>query len=268
MALIDMNRNKLSSNLFQRANHLMFPKPYSLRLYVPSDLGTDLGVVLDKNQSHYVATVMRCREGDNVALFNGRDGEWLGQLQEVHKNHCLVHVTEQLRSQIEEPDIELLFAPVKKIQTGLIIQKATELGVASLQPVQTQRTNTERLREDKMALQALEAAEQCERLNLPTVHGLIKLEQALTALEPERTMVFCNERLTGNSAKEVFSQLAPSKKWAIVTGPEGGFTDEEIDLISARPNTHAISLGPRILRAETAVIACLSLLQAFHGDWN
>lgn len=246
----------------------MFPKPYSVRLYVPSDLGADLGVVLDKNQSHYVATVMRRTEGDKVALFNGRDGEWLGQLQEVHKNHCLIHVTEQLRPQIKEPDIDLLFAPVKKTQTNLIVQKATELGVASFQPVQTQRTNAERLREDKMALQALEAAEQCERLNLPIVHGLLRLEQALAALETDRTLIFCNERLSGNSAKEVLSHLGPSEKWAIVTGPEGGFTDEEIEMISARPNTHAISLGPRILRAETAVFASLSLLQAFQGDWT
>ncbi|MZR29239.1 16S rRNA (uracil(1498)-N(3))-methyltransferase [Sneathiella litorea] len=246
----------------------MFPKPYSLRLYVPSDLDKDLGVVLDKNQSHYVATVMRSAEGDIVALFNGRDGEWLGRLQEVHKNHCLVHITAQLRPQKEEPDIELLFAPVKRIQNGLIVQKATELGVASLQPVQTQRTNAERLREDKMALQVLEAAEQCERLNLPIVHGLIKLEQALAAMDPERCLIFCNERLTSRSAKEVLPDLPAVGKWAIVTGPEGGFTDEEIEMISARPNTHAISLGPRILRAETAIITSLSLLQAFHGDWT
>lgn len=246
----------------------MIPKPYSLRLFVPSDLGKNLGVVLDKTQSHYVATVMRRSAGDRIALFNGRDGEWLGELQEVHKNHCLVHVTEQLRPQLTEPDIELLFAPVKKVQTALIVQKATELGVASLQPVQTQRTNAERVREDKMELQALEAAEQCERLNLPVVHGLVRLEQALAALEPERALVFCNERLTGRSAGTILPNLAPSEKWAVVTGPEGGFTDDEIELISARPNTYAISLGPRILRAETAVIASLSLLQAFHGDWT
>ncbi|MEX1034487.1 MAG: 16S rRNA (uracil(1498)-N(3))-methyltransferase [Sneathiella sp.] len=245
----------------------MIPKQYSFRLFVPSELGKDLGVVLDKNQSHYVATVMRKEEGDKVGLFNGRDGEWLGRLQEVHKNHCLIHVTEQLRPQIAELDIELLFAPVKKIQTALIVQKATELGVASLQPVQTVRTNAERLRADKMALQALEAAEQCERLNVPVVHGLIKLEQALYALEPERTLIFCNERLTGENAVTTLSRLEKSEKWAIVTGPEGGFSDEEIDLISARPNTYPVSLGPRILRAETAVVAGLSLLQAFHGDW-
>ncbi|WP_340150784.1 16S rRNA (uracil(1498)-N(3))-methyltransferase [uncultured Sneathiella sp.] len=246
----------------------MLPKQYSLRLYVPSDLGKDLGVVLDKNQSHYVATVMRREEGDKIGLFNGRDGEWLGHLQEVHKNHCLVHVTEQLRPQIDEPDIELLFAPVKKAQTAMIIQKATELGVASLQPIQTSRTNSERLRADKLALQALEAAEQCERLNVPIVHGLIKLEQALSTVYPERTLIFCNERLTGENAVKTLSGLEKTEKWGIITGPEGGFSDEEIDLISSRPNTYPISLGPRILRAETAVIASLSLLQAFHGDWG
>ena len=245
----------------------MFPKKYSVRLFVTSDLDKDLGVVLDKAQSHYVATVMRRATGDKVALFNGRHGEWLGVIQEAHKNHCLIHVTEQLRPQIPEPDIELLFAPVKKIQTGLIVQKATELGVASLQPVQTLRTNAERLREDKMALQALEAAEQCERLNVPVVHGLVKLDQAMNAMEPERALIFCNERLTGRSAGKVIPELPSVKKWAIVTGPEGGFSDEEIEMISSRPNTHAISLGPRILRAETAIIASLSLLQAFHGDW-
>lgn len=246
----------------------MFPKPYSLRLFVPSDLGQDLGVVLDKAQSHYVANVMRKAAGDRIALFNGRHGEWLGLLQEVHKNHCLVHVTEQLRPQLAEPDITLLFAPVKKVQTALIIQKATELGVAALQPVLTARTNAERVRPDKMRLQALEAAEQCERLNLPEVGEPISLEMALARLEPERVLLFCNERLTGNSAGEVIPALADAGKWAVLTGPEGGFTDEEIALISARENTHAISLGPRILRAETAVIAALSLLQAFHGDWK
>ena len=246
----------------------MLPKPYSVRLFVTSNLDKDLGVVLDKDQSHYIATVMRRAAGDKVALFNGRDGEWLGVFQEIHKNHCLVHVTEQMRPQMIEPDIELLFAPVKKIQTNLIVQKATELGVASLQPVQTQRTNADRLRGDKLAMQALEAAEQCERLNVPVVHGLVKLEQALAALAPDRTLIFCNERLTGNSARVMLPALENTGKWAVLTGPEGGFTTEEIELISQRNNTYAISLGPRILRAETAVIASLALLQAFHGDWK
>jgi 16S rRNA (uracil1498-N3)-methyltransferase len=245
----------------------MKTKQYSVRLFVTSDLGQDLGVVLDKSQSHYIATVMRRAAGEKIALFNGRDGEWLGVLQEVHKNHCLVHVTEQLRAQEEEPDIHLLFAPVKKIQTNLIVQKATELGVAEIQPVLTRRTNSERLKKDKLELQALEAAEQCERLNLPIIHDSRKLDVALNSLAPDRMLIFCDERRSGNMALDVLPQIKENRKWAMVTGPEGGFTEEEGEFISARENTVSISLGPRILRAETAVIAGLALLQATCGDW-
>ncbi|MEH6547650.1 MAG: 16S rRNA (uracil(1498)-N(3))-methyltransferase, partial [Sneathiella sp.] len=223
--------------------------------------------VLDKSQSHYIATVMRRSEGEKVSLFNGRDGEWLGVLQEVHKNHCLVHITEQLRFQEEEPDIHLLFSPVKKIQTNMIVQKATELGVAEIQPVLTRRTNSERLKKDKLELQALEAAEQCERLNLPVVHEAVKLEVALKSLASDRMLIFCDERRSGNMALDVLPQFSENRKWAMITGPEGGFTEEEGDFISSQKNTVAISLGPRILRAETAVIAGLSILQATCGDW-
>ncbi|USG62157.1 16S rRNA (uracil(1498)-N(3))-methyltransferase [Sneathiella marina] len=245
----------------------MKTKQYSVRLFVTSNLGQDLGVVLDKPQSHYIATVMRRAAGERIALFNGRDGEWLGVLQEVHKNHCLVHVTEQLRSQEEEPDIHLLFAPVKKIQTNMIVQKATELGVAEIHPVLTRRTNSERLKKDKLELQALEAAEQCERLNLPIIHDAVKLDDAIKLLAPDRLLIFCDERRSGNAALDILPQFKDYRKWSMITGPEGGFTEEESKFISARENTVAISLGRRILRAETAVIAGLSLLQATCGDW-
>lgn len=242
-------------------------KQYSARLFVTSDLGQDLGVVLDKSQSHYIATVMRQETGEKIALFNGRDGEWLGALQEVHKSHCLVHVTEQLRVQEEEPDIHLLFAPVKKIQTNMIVQKATELGVAEIQPVLTRRTNSERLKKNKLELQALEAAEQCERLNLPVIRDTVKLDAAINSLAPDRKLIFCDERRSGNPALNVLPQFKDNQKWAVIVGPEGGFTEEEGEFISARENTVSISLGPRILRAETAVIAGLALLQATCGDW-
>ncbi len=245
----------------------MAQKQYTVRLFVASDLAKDLGVVLDKAQSHYVATVMRRREGEKVALFNGRDGEWIGTLQEVHKNHCLIHITEHLRPQQPEPDIYMLFAPVKKPQTNFIVQKATELGAREIWPVQTIRTNSERLRADKLGLQALEAAEQCQRLNVPKIRETQKLQNALQALESDRTLIFCDENLGGQNTVDVFSGLRESKKWAVLTGPEGGFTDEEGELIRNRANTHAISLGPRLLRAETAVVASLTLLQAVCGDW-
>jgi 16S rRNA (uracil1498-N3)-methyltransferase len=246
----------------------MKTKQYSVRLFVTSDLAQDLGVVLDKPQSHYVATVMRRTVGEKVVLFNGRQGEWLGVLQEVHKNHCLVHVKECLRPQKDEPDIHLLFAPVKKIQTSMIVQKATELGVAEIQPVLTQRTNAERIRTEKLALQVLEAAEQCERLNLPLVHDATKLETALDDMDTDRILIFCDERRTGNMALDILSSLEENRKWALITGPEGGFTELEREFISSRENTFAVSLGSRILRAETAVIAGLSLMQASCGDWK
>ncbi len=245
----------------------MAQKQYSVRLFVASDLAKDLGVVIDKAQSHYVATVMRRREGDRIALFNGRDGEWIGTLQDAHKNHCLIHITEQLRPQQAEPDIYMLFAPVKKAQTNFIVQKATELGAQEIWPVQTIRTNSERLRTDKLGLQALEAAEQCQRLNVPAIQKARKLQSALEELEPDRTLIFCDENLEGRDAIGALTDLRESTKWAVLTGPEGGFTDEEGDLIRNRPNTHAISLGPRLLRAETAVVASLTLLQAVCGDW-
>ncbi|PHQ69017.1 MAG: 16S rRNA (uracil(1498)-N(3))-methyltransferase [Sneathiella sp.] len=245
----------------------MAQKQYSVRLFVSSDLGKDLGVVLDKAQSHYVATVMRQQKDDKVALFNGRDGEWIGVLQEVHKNHCLVHLVEQRRPQTPEPDIYMLFAPVKKAQTNMIVQKATELGAAKIMPVQTVRTHGERIRNDKLNLQALEAAEQCQRLNVPLVEEIQKLETTLLALEPDRILIFCNENLTGEHPLEVLNGLKGASKWAVLTGPEGGFTDEECAFIESRENTHTISLGPRLLRAETAAIASLTLLQATCGDW-
>ncbi|GLQ05664.1 16S rRNA (uracil(1498)-N(3))-methyltransferase [Sneathiella chinensis] len=246
----------------------MSQKQFSVRLFVDQDLKKDLGVALDKPQAHYVATVMRHQAGDRVVLFNGRDGEWLGEIQEARKQTVLIHVQEQLRPQPEAMDLQLWFAPVKKIQNGLIVQKATELGVSALVPVQTQRTNADRLRTDKAYLQAIEAAEQSERLTVPEVREPVRLDTMLKALEPDRQLLFCHERLDGASALEVLQRQGRAQKWAVLVGPEGGFTDEERELIQSCEQAHAISLGPRILRAETAVIASLSLLQAVCGDWN
>ncbi len=240
----------------------------ALRLYVTSDLASDTGVVLDKGQAHYAGNVMRRQAGDPVILFNGRDGEWLCDFQEIRKQHALVHVRELLRPQKQEPDIILLFAPLKKIQTSLVIQKATELGAVRLCPVQTVRTNADRIREDKMYLQAIEAAEQCERLSVPEISDISRLEKALDELDADRPLVFCDERFAGGGNLQVLETLKSAGKWSLLVGPEGGFSEEEKTMIRARDNTHAISLGPRILRAETAVIAGLSLLQATVGDWS
>ncbi|MBL4908213.1 MAG: 16S rRNA (uracil(1498)-N(3))-methyltransferase [Sneathiella sp.] len=246
----------------------MAQKQYSVRLFIDADLINDSGVVLDRAQAHYVSTVMRKQVGETLVLFNGRDGEWLGHLQEIKKNHALVHITELLRPQVEEADIQLFFAPVKKIQTSLIIQKATELGVKEIIPVQTIRTNADRMKAEKLQLQAIEAAEQSERLTVPIIQEIQKLDQVLKNLEDDRALVFCHERYDGKDAVSVLGSVKGITKWAVLVGPEGGFTDEERKRIMSCDQAHTLSLGPRILRAETAVIAALTLLQALQGDWR
>ncbi|MEH6402258.1 MAG: 16S rRNA (uracil(1498)-N(3))-methyltransferase [Sneathiella sp.] len=246
----------------------MAQKQHSVRLFIDADLTKDGGVVLDKSQTHYVGTVMRQEAGDSIILFNGRDGEWLGHIQEVKKSHALVHSTEQLRPQTSGPDIQLLFAPVKKTQNAMIVQKATELGVSQIIPVQTLRTNSDKIRKDKMLLQVIEAAEQSERLSIPEITDPLKLNAALDQLEEDRILIFCHERLAEGAALVVLEKLTEHKKFAVLIGPEGGFSDDERTKILSCDQAHAISLGPRILRAETAVISALSLLQSVCGDWK
>ncbi|WP_169567768.1 16S rRNA (uracil(1498)-N(3))-methyltransferase [Sneathiella limimaris] len=246
----------------------MAQKQFQVRLFVDADLGVDVGIALDQAQAHYVGTVMRKSVGDELLLFNGRDGEWLGEIQDIRKKQVLVHIKEQIRSQSAGPDIRLYFAPVKKIQTNLILQKATELGVSELVPVQTTRTNADRLREDKMLAQVIEAAEQCERLTVPTIRPLVKLDKALQEMEADRPLIFCHERFDGKDPISGLATIKGAGRYAVLIGPEGGFTDEEREKIMSCDGAHTLSLGPRILRAETAVAASLTLLQAVCGDWT
>lgn len=246
----------------------MAQKEFSVRLYVEADLVADQGVVLDRAQAHYVGAVMRRQVGEEVLLFNGRDGEWRAQIQEIKKNHALLNPTEQRKAQTADLDIQLWFAPVKKIQTALIVQKATELGASALIPVQTVRTNADRLREEKMQLQAIEAAEQCERLTIPEIRPLQKLDQVLKAIEADRTLIFCHERSDAENPIAVLSALKGNQKFAVLIGPEGGFTDEERLKIASCDGAHILGMGPRILRAETAAVSALTLLQAVCGDWQ
>jgi len=246
----------------------MTQKQYSVRIYVEADLKTGAGVVLDKAQAHYIRTVMRRQPGDNILLFNGRDGEWLGQIDEVRKSHVLVGVLDCLREQVAGVDIQLVFAPVKKAQNALILQKATELGVSALAPVQSIRTNADHLREDKMHLQVIEAAEQCERLTIPAIYQTQKLEAMLSSIEDDRALIFCYERSDECNPVAALQQVKEFQKFAVLVGPEGGFTDEERENIVKCDNTHILGLGPRILRAETAVISALTLVQSVCGDWR
>lgn len=243
---------------------------YKARLFVDAALAMQTAITLDRDQSHYLANVMRMRANDNILAFNGRDGEWACRITALDKRQVTIEPVEKTKDQTAEPDLWLVFAPIKKARLDFIAQKATELGVSHMMPVMTRRTIVDRVKTDRMAANAIEAAEQCERLNVPTVGEPIKLDKLLSDWPPERNIMFCDEDLSGTPAHTALAACdskVNSAPWAILIGPEGGFDDAERDLIRNHPNCLAVSLGPRILRADTAAMAAISLWQSALGDW-
>ena len=238
--------------------------PRSLpRLFVRAALGDGARVELDAAQANYLGNVLRLREGGELLLFDGRSGEWLGRIAEAGKKRMTLTVERQTRDAETIPDLWLAFAPVKRTQTDWLVEKATELGAAKLLPVITQRTIAERVRLDRLEAIAIEAAEQCGRTLLPDISEPLPLAHLLEHRDAARTLYFADEA-GGEAAANAF---APGPA-VILTGPEGGFTDDEREAIRAAPNAIAISLGPRILRAETAALAALATYMALAGDWR
>ena len=221
-----------------------------------------------RDQAHYLAHVLRLAPGDPVALFNGRDGEWLAHIDAVGKKSTVLAVGRQLRPQAPEPDLWLVFAPVKRAPLDFLVQKATELGVSALMPAITRRTVVERIKRERMEANAIEAAEQSERLTLPRVDDARALSQILDSWPPERRILLCAEAGTAAPINEFLRECDPGEPWAVLTGPEGGFEQTELDLLHKFPNVSAVGLGPRILRADTAALAALSCWQAVLGDWR
>lgn len=238
-----------------------------IRLYVTHDLTAGAALALDKDQAHYVSTVMRRAPGDRLLLFNGRDGEWRGEITAVEKRSVSLQVIEQTRLQVAEPDVWLVFAPIKRARLDFIAQKATELGASVLQPIFTRRTIVDRVKGERMAANAVEAAEQCERLTVPVCNEPLTLQALLADWPSDRRILFCDEALDGKPAHEAL-QGQQKGPWAIFIGPEGGFDDTERDLIKSQPGTLTVSLGPRLLRADTAAMAALTLFQSALGDWR
>lgn len=248
------------------------------RLYVTSDLRMDGYVAVDEGQAKYLARVMRVQAGDPVRVFNGRDGEWQAEIDMVEGRTVLVKAREQVKPQQSAVSLTLLFAPLKKTRTDFVVEKATELGVCRIQPVMTERTQASRVRSDRLAKIAMEAAEQTERMDVPRIDEALPLEKALQRLADGTPVIFCDEagddpeaRWGGDvgrgqpmlKALETLDRPA----CAIVVGPEGGFSPAERTFLRSRPGVIPITLGPRILRAETAIVASLSLWQARRGDW-
>jgi 16S rRNA (uracil1498-N3)-methyltransferase len=237
------------------------------RLYVTGELRAGEPFVLSGDQAHYLGAVMRRKPGDPVLVFNGRDGEWLAEARALTKRSGTLAPMRQTRPQTEPPDLWLLFAPIKRQRIDVIAEKAAELGVRVLQPVLTRRTAVERVNLDRLEAHAIEAAEQCGLLSVPVLRTPLPLERAIDDWDPARRLLYCDESGTAPPALEALRGAARGP-WAVLIGPEGGFNADERAYLKAHPATFSVSLGPRIMRADTAAIAALSLWQAVLGDWD
>ena len=236
------------------------------RLFTPEPLVEGQEITLPSDQSRYLTRVMRLEAGANVRAFNGRDGEWRCELAGTPKSATLVP-RKQVRSQISGPDLTLLFAPIKKARTDFIVEKATELGVRSIQPVFTDYCQTNRVRIDRFESLAIEAAEQTERMDIPNVHEARALPKILSEWDAGRPLIFCDESAQASPMAN-YSKELHEKAAAVLIGPEGGFSPKEREMLRSLDFVIPITLGPRILRAETAVVSALSLWQSLVGDWQ
>jgi 16S rRNA (uracil1498-N3)-methyltransferase len=243
----------------------------SPRLCVDQQLQPGTSVRLDSAQTHYLTTVLRLKPRDSVLVFNGRDGEWRALLEAGSKRSATLVAEQLIRPQTPATDLHYLFAPLKRARLDYVVQKAVELGVSCLQPVTTQHTQAERVNIGRMRANAIEAAEQCGILNLPDVREAVTLAAALDRLQASRVLVFCDEDapIADPAAALAGSRRGPlPAAVAVLIGPEGGFTENERALILRRAPTVRLALGPRILRADTAAVAALALVQTVLGDWR
>ena len=236
-----------------------------IRLYVEHPLGEGQSVPLDRGQAHYLFGVMRQAAGAHVLLFNGRDGEWLAQVAEAGKRGGVLACVSQTKPLQLPPDVWLCFAPIKKARTDFIVEKATEMGAARIVPMQTEFTNSGRIQRDRLQAHAVEAAEQCGGTYVPEVDDLIRLDRLMDGWDNTRRIMFCDEELTTSLTSRLKGDAGP---WAIFIGPEGGFSERERGRLRGMEAAVSVSLGPRILRADTAAVAAMTLWQQSLGDWT
>ncbi len=245
----------------------MSPHP-KIRLYVEDALAPGAVVAATEAQAHYLLNVMRLTAGGHVALFNGRDGEWRAEIAVPAKRRAVFTVDIRLRVQTPEPDVWLAFAPVKRGE--FTVEKATELGASALLPVRTRHTDIARVNLERLRANAVEAAEQCERLSVPDVRALCTFDEFLRDWPTSRALYFLDETGRGQAIADVLGQAVTIAKNAagFLVGPEGGFAEFELDALRQLPSATPVSLGSRILRAETAALAALACWQALVGDWR
>jgi 16S rRNA (uracil1498-N3)-methyltransferase len=246
------------------------------RLFVTTDLAEGAQITADPEQTNYLLNVIRLEAGARLLVFNGRQGEWQAEISIPKKRLCVMHVGQRTREQplggSAGPDLHYLFAPLKRARTDYMAEKATEMGASVLQPVLTQHTQAERVNGDRMRANTIEAAEQCGILRLPQVREAVKLEKLLQGWDASRALIFCDEDAEVANPLEALGRLrrpdGSAPPTAVLIGPEGGFSDGERKLLSALPYVTRLALGPRILRADTAAIAALTVVQAVLGDWR
>ncbi|HCQ64868.1 MAG TPA: 16S rRNA (uracil(1498)-N(3))-methyltransferase [Rhodobacteraceae bacterium] len=244
-----------------------------IRLFVDAPLGEGKRVALTKAQAHYLFGVMRLTEGARLALFNGVDGEWSAEVAEARKRAGTLACLGQAAPQLGPPDLWLMFAPIKKARTDFIVEKAAEMGAARILPVLTEFTNAERVKVDRLQAHAVEAAEQCGGTFVPPVAAPQKLAALLDGWPEERRILFADEALAEGSSghPSLFASADGTNNrdapWAILIGPEGGFSPAERQRLRALDSARPVRLGPRILRADTAAVAALTLWQSTLGDW-
>ncbi len=239
----------------------------SPRLYVDAPLGEDALVGLGPAQAHYLTNVMRLRSGEAVLVFNGRDGEWRATLA-GEKRKVSLAVDERTREQTAPGDLHYWFAPLKSARLDYMVQKAVEMGVSRLQPVVTRHGQVARVNDERMRANAVEAAEQCGILSVPEIAAPAPLVRLLAAYEAKRTLIFCDEDADVANPVAALKAIPPRAPLTLLIGPEGGFADDERAALLKLPNVVRLSLGPRILRADTAAVAALAVVQAAIGDWQ
>jgi len=240
---------------------------HTTRLYVDAPLKEGIVVALDRGQTHYLITVLRLTAGQRILAFNGRDGEWDATI-EGGKRAAALRVGRLMREQTASGDLHYLFVPLKSARLDYMVQKAVEMGVSRLQPVLTRHGQIGRVNLDRMRANAIEAAEQCGVLALPDIMPPATLPDVLAAWRPDRHLVFCDEAAATTDPLLALAAVRPGSPLAVLIGPEGGFAEEERAALLELPNVIRLALGPRILRADTAAVAALALVQAAIGDWR
>ena len=240
-------------------------KNIKIRLFSATPLSADIEWLPNDAQSHYLLNVLRLKIGDEIKVFDGQNGEYVGKIVSLSKKNCTVKILQKVRDMKYCPDLWLLFAPVKKDKTDFIIEKACELGVRKIIPTITEHTISDKVRLERYQAQAIEACEQCRRLDIPTIDTPVELRKLLANWPSERKLYYMDETGEGQNILTAFNPKF--QKAAILVGPEGGFAEQELHMLAQQEFCQGVSMGKRILRAETAVAAALSCWQALCGDW-